>query len=162
MGNTLFTMNNPDFYSKLLIEMLCKVLCGIDAPMLASCTSKGKHQIRKPSLQITGHMRVGQPIHTVKKGQYFTIIFQKSDNGFIQSCKILVWLVPSRIMGTATIKDISPSISRFIFRYTFPVRKTEYPDDQWSFSIISGESGRTIVFMRRINVMICSPVSIRT
>lgn len=66
-------------------------------------------------------MGIGKLIHAFKENQYLTVILKESYHGGIKSGKLLVWLITSGVMGAATVKDISSSITRLVFRYAFSV-----------------------------------------
>ena len=65
-------------------------------------------------------MNISQLINVFEKDKYLTIVFEESDNGGIQTCERLVWLVTSGVMRTATVEDISSSIAALILRNAFP------------------------------------------
>ena len=89
-------MHQFHLHAVLLVEVVCQVFCRIDRAVLSASAPKGEHQIRKPTLQVALHMRVGQCIYAFEECQDFSILFQEVDDGLVQSCEPLVRLVPAR------------------------------------------------------------------
>ena len=123
-------MVNAHLNAKLLVDVLGQMLGAVHAAMLSACTSKTEHQTGKTTLYVASHMGVGQFIDAVQESQYLAIVFQKSDNGLVQSRQFLVWLVAARIVRRATVEHIATAIARLVFRNTFSKREAEHPDHQ--------------------------------
>ena len=66
--------------------------------MLTARTAKGEHERREATLQVALHMGIGQPIDALKESGYLAIVLQESDDGFIQSCQLLIGLVAARVV----------------------------------------------------------------
>ena len=78
--NILFAMCEDYLDSIFFMQMFGKVLSTIYATMLASCTSKAKHQICKTAFHITLDMCICQFVYTLKKFEYLAIILQESNH----------------------------------------------------------------------------------
>ena len=81
----LFTMPDAHFNAKLVMNMLCKMLCAVNRTMLSARTTKRKHQIGKAPLHVTGNVMIGQFVDTFKESEYLSVVFEKANNGFIQA-----------------------------------------------------------------------------
>ena len=71
-------------------------------------------------------MMVGELIDSDQEAKYLSVILQESYDGLVEPCQLLVWLIASRIVCRAAIKDISSAIARWIVRYSLLLR--EPPD----------------------------------
>ena len=65
-------------------------------------------------------------------------------------------------MRAATVEDITASIARRILWNTFFERETENPDHQRPLAVILGESSRTILWMRNIDIVVRCLISVST
>ena len=101
-----------------LVEVFGEVLGTIDGAMLTTCAAEGEHQVGEPTLEITLHVRVGQPIDALQEYKNLAIVLQELDDGSIQTGNLFVRLIAPRIVRAATVKDITASITGLIHRYT--------------------------------------------
>ena len=60
LGYFLFPMTDAHLDTKLLVDMLGKVLRTIDRTVLATRTTKAEHQTGEATLDLTAHMGIGQ------------------------------------------------------------------------------------------------------
>ena len=104
-------MADAHLYAKFLMDMLRQMLGRINAAMLATRASEREHQRRKATLDVATYMCIGQFVDTIKEREYLTIIFQETNDRLVESCQLFVRLITSRIMGTATVKDIPSPIA---------------------------------------------------
>ena len=109
--NALLPMADTYLYAKLLMDMLCKMLGGIDTAMLTAGTAEREHQRRKATLDITPYMRIGQFVDTIQERKDFTVIFQETDHGLIQSRQLLIRLITAGVMRAAAIEHIPSPIA---------------------------------------------------
>ena len=78
-------MADAHFDAELIVNMLSKMLGGIDGAMLSARTTEAEHQRGKATLDISAHMVVCQLIDGVEEGKYLTIVLQETDNRLIKS-----------------------------------------------------------------------------
>ena len=107
-------------------------------------------------------MSVGQFINRIKESEYLTIVFKESDNRFIESCQLFVWLITTWIVSRTTIEDISSTVTTLIFGDALTVRETINLDSQRSLRSVRRKSGRAVLRMRLIRVVVSSLVTICT
>ena len=65
-------------------------------------------------------------------------------------------------MSCPAIKHISTTVSRFISRNSFSIRKTEHTDNQRTFAVILRECGRSILRMSIIYIIVGCLETIRS
>lgn len=160
--DALLTMTDTHLNTELLVDVLSQMLGGIDRTVLTSRTAKREHQRREASLDITAHMGVSEFIHRIEEGENLTVVLQKADDWLIKACQLLIRLVSAWVMGTAAIKDVAATIAALVFRNAFPIGETEHLDYQWALCIIFGESGRTILRMCLIWILVRSLIAVST
>lgn len=105
-------------------------------------------------------MGIGKSIDGVEECQYLTIVFQETDDRFVESCQLFVGFIATGIVSTSTVKHIAATIATLVFWYAFAVRETIDLDHQWSLRIVFRESGRTVLWMLAVRVMRSSLVAI--
>lgn len=98
--------------------MLCQMLSGIHTAMLTARTTETEHQRGEPTLDITVHVMIGKCIDMLQKLENLTIILQESDDRFVQTRQLLVRFITAWVMSASTVKDITATIARRIFRNT--------------------------------------------
>ena len=103
------------FDTKLVMDVFCQMLGGINAAMLTTSTSETEHQRCESSLDIPAYVVVGKFIDAVEEGEYLSVILQKSDNRLVETCEFLVWFITARIVSASAVEDISSTIARFVF-----------------------------------------------
>ena len=81
-------------------------------------------------------MMVGELIERVQEAKYLSVLLQQSYDGLVEPCQLLVWLIASRIVCRAAIKNISSAIARWIVRYSLLVREAPNSHDKRPFAII--------------------------
>lgn len=135
-----------DFHLKtiFLVDMLCKMLRGVDRAVLSAGTPKAEHQRCEASLHVPFHMMVGKLIHRLEEFYYLAVILQETDDGFVESRQLLIRLIASWIMSTATIEDISAAIAAGILRNALTVREAEDMNHERTFAVILREGRRTV------------------
>ena len=74
----LFPMHQFDFHTKLLIQVLCQVLGGINRTMLSTGATEADGQIAESAFHITFHGGIYQSIDMIEETEYFAIFFQES------------------------------------------------------------------------------------
>ena len=112
-------MTDVNLYTIFIMYMFCQMLGAIDASVLTACATKGEHEISKAALQVALHMRICQFIDIFQKGKNLSVVLQKTDNRFIQTCKLFVWFITTRIMRATAVKNVSAAISAGVFGNTF-------------------------------------------
>ena len=155
-------MADLHFHAKLFVDMLCQMLGRIHTAMLTTRATETEHQRGKTSLDISVHVMIGKCIDMLQELENLTIILQESDHRFIQARQLLVRLITTWIVSASTVKDITATIARRIFRNT--IFKGEAVDSHYkrSLAVILGECCRSILWMSTINIIIRSLISICT
>lgn len=89
-----------------------------------------------PRPDVAGHVGIRQLIYTVQESEYFSVIFQKTDNRFVQSGQCLVRLITSGVMGTAAVEHITASVSTLVYGNPLAVGETEYAYHQRTLPVV--------------------------
>lgn len=155
-------MANMHFYAKLLVDMLRKMLGRIYTAMLTARATETELQGGESSLDITTYMMVCQRIDMIQELQYLSIILQETDDRLVQSRQLLIWLISARVVGASTIEDITSSIAGWILWNAFLIRETEHSYHQRSLAIILRESSWSILWMRKIDILVGRLITIGT
>ena len=138
--------------AKLVMDMLSQMLCRVDTAMLTTCAAEAEHERREATLDIAAHVSISQSIDGVEEGQYLTIVLEEADDGLIESCQLLIWLVTTRIVGRTTVEDIAATIAALVLWNTLGEREAEDANHQRSLSVVLREGGRTVLRMGLIGV----------
>ena len=118
------------------MQMLGQMLGRIDAAVTAARTSESKHQVGKTAPEVTRHMGIRQFVDAVQERQNLSVLFQKTDNGFVQARQGFVRFIPSGIVHTAAIEHITASIPAGIFGNPLLIGETEHAHDQRPSAIV--------------------------
>ena len=129
--------------------MLCQMLSGIHTAMLTARTTETEHQRGETTLDITVHVMIGKCIDMLQELENLTIILQESDDRFIQTRQFFIRLITTRIVSTSTIKDITATIARRIFRNTLFKGETIDSYYQRSLTVVLREGSWSILWMSR-------------
>ena len=121
--------------------MLGQMLRAVNTAVLPSSASKGEHETGKSALDIATDMGIGQLIDAVQKGKNLAIVFQEADNGLVQTGKLLVSIVTTRVVSTATVEDIASSVSAFILWNALAVGEAEHSDHERPLAVILADRG---------------------
>lgn len=95
----LFTMNDTNLYSKLIVDVFGQMLSAVDTTVLTACTAEREHKRREAALNVTTHMSVGQPVDALEERENLAIILKETDDGFVKSRKLLVRLITPGVVG---------------------------------------------------------------
>ena len=114
-------MNEFHPYPEGLRKMFGQVLGGVDRAVLSACTSKRNRKMAETSLEVSFDRSVYQGIDVFQERKDFTILFNETDDRFIQPAEFLVWLVSSWVMDGTAVKDKTSAISTWVGRNTFLV-----------------------------------------
>ena len=74
LGDILFTVDDADFDAEFLVDMLGKMLSGVDTAVLTARTTETEHERGEATLDVTAHMGVGQFIDAIEEGENLTIV----------------------------------------------------------------------------------------
>ena len=105
-------------------------------------------------------MRICQFIDIFQKGKNLSVVLQKTYNRFIQTSKLLVRFITTRIMRATAVKNIPTSIPAGVFGNTFLERKTENTNHKRTFSVIAAECGRSVFGASHIRIILRNFISI--
>ena len=124
-------MADAHFDAELIVNMLSKMLGGIDGAMLSSCAAEAEHQTGKASLDVALYVGIGQLIDAVEERQYLAVVLEETDDGLIESCHLLVLLVTPWVVGAAAVEHVASAIAALVLRNTFLIGETEDADNEW-------------------------------
>lgn len=150
----LFTMGDLHLETIFLIDMLCKMLCGVDRTVLSAGTPETEHQRCEASLHVPLHMMIGKLVHWLEEFYYLTVILKEADDRLVESRQLLIRLIASGIMSAATVEDISSSIAAGILRDALTVREAEDMNHERPLAVILRECRRTIQWIALIDIII--------
>lgn len=77
--NLLFSMKQLHLNTEQLVYMFRSMLRTIDRTVPSACTAKIYLHVCESSCLETLHMEIDELVHTLKKRQDFTVIFEKID-----------------------------------------------------------------------------------
>ena len=87
-------------------------------------------------------MGICQFANAVQEHQNLSVLFQKTDNGFVQARQGFVRFIPSGIVRTAAIEHITASVPASVFGNPFLIGETEHAHDQRPPAIVPGNRSR--------------------
>ena len=111
MGDALLSMAEVNFYAELLVDMFCHMLGTIDGTMTTACAAEGYLQMSEASLDISSDMEINEFIDAVEEGEDFTILFKEVYDGLVKSCKGLIFVVTTRVVGASAVEYITATIA---------------------------------------------------
>ena len=119
LTDILFPMKNMHLDAELLTDMLGQVLGAVDAAVLSARATEAEHQTGEASLDVAGHVMVGQLIDGFEEIKNLTTVFQESNHRFVKSREFLVGLIAAGVVGGTTVEDIASAIARRILGNSF-------------------------------------------
>ena len=87
-------------------------------------------------------MRIGQFVHAREECEYLAVVLKEAYHRLIESCKFLVRLIASGIMGGAAVENVASTIARLIGRNALTVRETVHAHHERPLAVVLGERGR--------------------
>ena len=135
----LFPVGKVYFYSEFGMQMLCQMLCRIDGTMLSAGTTERDHQIRETTVQITFHRSIHDRIYMFQELRDFPVFLQEVDHWLVQSCKMVVSFIFSRVVDGPAIEYETTAVSARIVRYSFFVGKADDLNFQHPFLYVVPE-----------------------
>ena len=123
-------MHQSDVNAVFLVQMFGKMLSRIDAAMLATRASEGKHQVGEAALEITLHMMICQPIDALQEGEYLPVFLKETYYRLIQTRQLLVCLVTAGVVSASTVEDISSAVAALVLRNPALEREREDANTQ--------------------------------
>ena len=93
--------------------------------MLSTGATERKHQRCKSTLDVARHMRIGQRINMLKKGDNFAILFQEINHRLIQPRQLFVRFIASGVVSASAVENIAAAVSTFVGRKAFFVGETK-------------------------------------
>ena len=112
-------MTDTHLDAEFLVDMLCQMLSGIDAAVLASGAAETEHQRSETTLNVSANMGIGQFVDTIKEGEYLTVILKETDDGLVKPCQFLIGFVAPGVVGAATVEHIATAIAALVLGNTF-------------------------------------------
>ena len=122
----LFPMAHMHFDAEFAMNMLCQMLCRVDAAMLSAGASEREHKVGKSAVNITPHMSVSQLVHAFEEGQDLAIVLKESYYRFVETRELLVRLIASGVVGGAAVEHIAATVARLIGRDSLAIGEAEH------------------------------------
>ena len=92
--------------------------------MLSARTSERNHQIRKSTVYVSFDGCIHQRVYMAEESSDFTIVFQKTDNRFVQTREMIESFVLTGVIDGPAIEDKASAVAARIVRDSFFVGKT--------------------------------------
>ena len=119
-------MDELNLHIEFLVDVLRHVLRAVNRAVLAASAAKAYHQVGETTFNKPLYMRVNKLIAVVKKCENTAIVFKVFDYLGIKTSKLLLTVVFSGIVHSATVKYIATAITRGIVGNAFLVGKTHH------------------------------------
>ena len=115
--NVLFTVTEHHFHGrKPAVDVLCQMLCAIDAAVLSAGASEAEHERGEPPFQVALHMGVGQAEDGLEEREDLAVVFQELDDGLVESGHLLVLLIASRVVGCPAVEHVAAAVTAGVLR----------------------------------------------
>lgn len=92
-------MNQMDFNVVFLVQVGSEMFGTIDGAVLPTGTTEGDLEVRKIPFDESLHMMIDECIDGLEESEDLAILFQKIDDGLIQSGHLFVLIVFTGIVG---------------------------------------------------------------
>lgn len=116
----------------------------VDGTVLTAGAAEAEHERREAALQIALDMVVGKLVYGFQELQNLTVVLKETDYRLVQSRQLLIRLVAPRVVGAATVEDISAAIAALILRNSFAIREAVDMYDERTFAVILRICCRTV------------------
>ena len=111
LGDVLLTMCDTYLNSEFTVDMLCKVLCGINAAVTPSGTSEREHEVGESAVDEALDMEVGKSVNTFKELENLSVLLKEVDYRLVKSCQRLVLVISSGVVGASAVEHIPASVA---------------------------------------------------
>ena len=111
--------------AELGMNMFRHVLGGVDRTVLSSRTTEANHQIGESPVHIAFDRCIHDFVSMVQETGNFPVFFKETDHRFVQSCKMVVTFVFTRVIDGTAVKDKSSAIATRIVGDSFFIGETD-------------------------------------
>ena len=101
---------------KFLVQVGSEMFGTIDGAVLTAGTTEGDLEIGEIAFNEALHMMIDEGIDGLEEGEDLPILFEKIDDGLIETGHLFILIVFTGVMGGPAVKDITTSVSAFILR----------------------------------------------
>ena len=113
----------PD--TELRMNMFRHMLGRVDRTVLAPRAAETDHQIGESSVHVTFDRSIHNFISMIQETSDLSVFFEETDHRFVQSGKMIVTFVFTRVIDGAAVKDKSTAIATRIVGNSFFIGKTD-------------------------------------
>lgn len=143
-ADTLFAMADAHLDAKLFMQMSGQMLGTVDAAVLAAGTAEREHQVGESALKIALYVGIGKTVDALEKGKYLAVVLEKADDRLVKAGQLLVRLVATGIVRTATVEDVSATVATIIGRNAFTIGEAEDANNQRATAIVARGADRAV------------------
>ena len=161
-ADALLAVADVNLDAELVVDMLRQVLCAIDAAVLASRAAKAEHEAGEASLNVTTDVGICQAIDALQEGEDFAVVFEETDDGFVEAGQLFVGFVASGIVGAAAVEDVASAVAARVLGNTLPVGEAEDAHDEGAASVVATEGGRSVLRVSAVGVQVGSAEAVGT
>ena len=155
LPDVLLAVHDLHLDAELLMDVLCQMLCTVDAAMLTASTAETKHQTREPPLDIARHMMVGKGIDMLQKLHDLAVVLKEAYHRLVESRQFFIRFIASGIVRRTAVEDIAASIARGILRDSLFIGEAIHAHHERSFAIVFRECGQSVLWILWIDVAVC-------
>lgn len=116
LPDVLLPVHDLHLDAELLMDVLCQMLCTVDAAMLTAGTAETKHQTREPPLDIARHMMVGKGIDMLEELHNLAVVLKEAYHRLVESRQLFIRFITSGVVRRTAVEDIAAAIARGILR----------------------------------------------
>ena len=109
-------MNEVDTDVVFLVQVGSEMFGTIDGAVLPTGTTEGDLEVGEIPFDEALYMMIDECIDGLEESEDLAILFQKIDDGLIQSGHLFVLIVFTGVMGRTAVKDITASVAGLIRR----------------------------------------------
>lgn len=141
--------------AKLLMDMLCQMLCTVYAAVLTARTAKAKHQTCEAPLDIARHMVVGKGIDMLQEVHDLTVVLKETNHRLIETRQLFIRLIASGIVRGTAVEDIATTVARRILWNPFLIGEAINAHDERAFAVVFREGRQSVLRILGIDVAVC-------
>ena len=148
-------MHDLHLDAELLMDVLCQMLCTVDAAMLTASTAETKHQTREPPLDIARHMMVGKGIDMLEELHNLAVVLKEAYHWLVESRQLFIRFIASGVVRRTAVEDIAASIARGILRDSLFIGEAIHAHHERSLAIVFRECRQSVLWILWIDVAVC-------
>ena len=116
-------MHQVHLHAEFLVQVLGKMLCRIYGAVLTACTAETYGQAGETAFHIPFYGCIHQGVYVLEEDGDFSVLFKKTDNGFVEAGEGLVTFVFTGVVHGATVEYEAAAIAGRIFGDAFFIGK---------------------------------------